>query len=118
MRLTAWQRFFFALVLLIFVGQAAAASIAICPKQAHNPAEHETPPCHQTHVAVKTNAHGHHPLPDCCQQLGHCLLQGAAALIGTELTFTVVISTAAPNYGYHRTPPHPQNYSLFRPPIA
>lgn len=121
MQLSKWQHVFFALVLLVFIGQSAIAGVISCPLQAHSQAKVEIPPCHQTHSQVQKapdiTALNHHAAPDCCQQAGHCLL-AAAALIGTELTFTPQACSSTANYGYSRTSPLPQDYPLFRPPIA
>lgn len=117
MYLTKWQSFFFALAVLIFIGQSAVARAAICPMQAQSIAQTDTPPCHHhTETAVKPLPHEHPTPPDCCQQLGHCLVQ-AAALIETELSVLAAASRAGAFYGYLRTAPLPQNEPVFRPPI-
>lgn len=114
MRLTDWQKILFAVLLLILVGQSAMASRVICPMHTQSLAQTDTPPCHQHPQAAPTAPHK----ADCCQQLGHCLAQGAVALISAELNFSPNSSRAAADYGYNRTPPVPQDYPLFRPPIV
>ncbi|HRH79339.1 MAG TPA: hypothetical protein PK129_18500 [Cellvibrionaceae bacterium] len=117
MRLGSWHALFFALVMLIFVGQSAVAAVAICPMQAQSQASHSAPPCHQaSNPAPQQPTHKHPMQADCCHQLGHCLLQ-AAALINMELTSLPAASRVSALYGYQRTAPHPQDYPLFRPPI-